>query len=53
MTDPEENKENTKKEHENDTSAEAGSKKNESTNTNWNAHMQIDEEGNEVSPGDQ
>ena len=52
MRDPEENKENTKKEDDNDTSAEAG-KRNESANTNWDEHMQIDEEGNEVSPGDQ
>lgn len=53
MTDPEENKENTQKEQGNDTSAEATGKGNDSTHSNWNEHMQIDEEGNEVSPDDE
>lgn len=53
MTDPEEKKENTQKEQDNDTSTDSARKANESSYSNWNEHMQIDEEGNEVSPDDE
>ena len=52
MIDPKESSDSKKEENETDSSAENNGG-NASSDSQWDEHMQIDEEGNEVSPEDQ
>ena len=52
MIDPTESTDSKKEENETDSSAETNGG-NASGDSQWDEHMQIDEEGNEVSPEDQ